>query len=305
MAVNQKDIKLLWGRSGNRCAICQSPLTQDKNAITASYTLGEQAHIVGEKEDAARGHNSLSADERGSYHNLILLCPTHHTEIDKNEEDWPVEKLHQKKSQHELWVLETLSESTNLYKLAQDTAVTNIVDLAVELCNLENWSSWTSWALSPDPSWDRDRPNKVYEFRQKVISAIWPEDHEELQRAATTMSILLNNAARKFMEHSELTNDRYLPIKFYSKGGWNRNYDEDLKHYKAWLNDCYQLIKEATKAANWFADIVRRDINPMFFADKGKFIIEEGPLTDFSYRTSLLEFTSDERVALPKALFKI
>jgi hypothetical protein len=43
----------------------------------------------------------------------------------------------------------------------------------------------------------------------------------------------------------------------------------------------------------------------MFFADKGKFIIEEGPLTDFSYRTSLLEFTSDERVALPKALFKI
>ncbi|MEA1975365.1 MAG: hypothetical protein U9N10_07360, partial [Bacillota bacterium] len=42
---------------------------------------------VGEKEDAARGKSQLSLDERNTYHNLILLCPTHHTEIDKNEED--------------------------------------------------------------------------------------------------------------------------------------------------------------------------------------------------------------------------
>ena len=28
MAIGQKDIKLLWGRSGNRCAICKTELTQ-------------------------------------------------------------------------------------------------------------------------------------------------------------------------------------------------------------------------------------------------------------------------------------
>lgn len=30
MGITQKDIKLLWGRSGNRCSICRRELTQDK-----------------------------------------------------------------------------------------------------------------------------------------------------------------------------------------------------------------------------------------------------------------------------------
>ena len=73
MAVNQKDIKLLWGRAANRCSICKIELTQDSESVSSSFTLGEQAHIVGEKESAARGISKLSVDDRNSYHNLILL----------------------------------------------------------------------------------------------------------------------------------------------------------------------------------------------------------------------------------------
>jgi hypothetical protein len=142
MAIKEKDIKLLWGRSGNRCTICRKELTQDKESITASFTLGEQAHIVGEKEDAARGKSLQTLNERNSYHNLILLCPTHHIEIDKNEDDWPIEKVHQVKSEHELWVFETLSVITDQFKLAKQIAVTSIIDAAVNLCNLENWKNW-------------------------------------------------------------------------------------------------------------------------------------------------------------------
>ena len=131
MAINQKDIKLLWGRSGNRCALCRTVLTQDKRAVSAAYTVGEQAHIVGEKESAARGKSLLTSDERNSYHNLILLCPTDHTIIDENEEDWPVEKLHLKKSEHELWVVETLSESVDQKDIATQASVTNIIDLSL------------------------------------------------------------------------------------------------------------------------------------------------------------------------------
>jgi hypothetical protein len=87
MAISQKDIKLLWGRSGNRCSICKTELTQNSSALNSEFTLGEMAHIVGEKEDAPRGTSVLSSDERNSYHNLILLCPTDHTIIDKNEAD--------------------------------------------------------------------------------------------------------------------------------------------------------------------------------------------------------------------------
>ena len=77
----------------------------------------------------------------------------------------------------------------------------------------------------------------------------------------------------------------------------NENYDKDLKKYDEWIDKCHHLLKEATKAVNWFADEVRENINPMFFTEQGKFLISEGPFSDMSFRTSLLEFTELEKEA--------
>ena len=303
MAVKQKDIKILWGRSGNRCAICRTELTQDANAVSSTYTLGEQAHIIGDKETAARGISPLSTEERDSYHNLILLCPTHHTGIDNNETDYPTERLYLIKSQHELWVTETLSETINHVKLAEQAAVASIIDSAVTLCDLNNWQNWTSFALSPDPVWIKDRPDNIFKFREKIIAAIWPDDFKELKDSCITFSVLINEAAQTFMKYSILQGNVYIPFKFYKATPHNPNYDKDLEEYKSWLEDCYEQIKLATKAANWFADLVRSDINPMFFSEKGKFLIMEGPFTDFSCHTTLLEYTAAEIALLPNDLF--
>lgn len=111
MAIKESDIKLLWGRSGNLCAICRIELSQDAKRSSASFPLGEQAHIVAREPKGPRGESSLQAEERDSYSNLILLCPTHHTIIDKAEEEYPVGKLHEIKRMHELWVRTILSEN--------------------------------------------------------------------------------------------------------------------------------------------------------------------------------------------------
>lgn len=100
--MQDKDIKILWGRSGNRCAICKLELTADGS----SETLGEMAHIVGQSQNGPRGNQNLT--DRDSYDNLILLCPTHHVEIDKNYAAWPVERLRAIKADHEAWVSEQL-----------------------------------------------------------------------------------------------------------------------------------------------------------------------------------------------------
>lgn len=294
MAINQKDIKLLWGRSGNKCAFCRTDLTADKKAVTSAFTLGEQAHIVGEKEDAARGKSSLSTKERNSYHNLILLCPTHHTEIDENEEDWPVERLHIKKSEHELWVKENLSSEIDLIKVANDTAVASLIDAAVELCKLDEWQAWTSWALSPDPKWNTDMPDSIFKFREKVLSMIWPAECVELKMAANVLSGKLNIAAQTFADNSEKHGDKLYPFKFYKAAGWNENYDADLKKYTDWVEDCHNLIRDATKAANWFADAVRKEVNPMFYIEKGRFLIMTGPYADLSFKTEVLEYSAEE-----------
>lgn len=302
MAIGQKDIKLLWGRSGNRCALCRHHLTQDKAAITASFTLGEQAHIVGEKTEAARGISTLTEDERNCYHNLILLCPTCHTKIDKNEDDWPVGRLHVAKSRHELWVSETLSETVDHVKLANDTAVAAIVDAAVEFCDLENWKAWTSWALSPTPSWPKARVDAAYAFRQRLLAAIWPAGMDEFRRSVITLSIFFHRASEKLMEHADLVGeelDTWRAVRFYKLMNFNPNYDEDAERYDDWVEECCQLIYETTKAANWFADVVRREINPLFFLEKGKFIVEEGPMADLSNRTRLFEFSEEEKANFP------
>lgn len=300
--MNQKDIKLLWGRAANRCALCRIELSQDAEGTPVSYILGEQAHIIGEKEDAPRGKSVLSIEERNCYHNIILLCPTDHTEIDKNEADWPIERLYQKKSKHELWVRETLSDSADIFEVAKQVAVTTIIDAAVNLCELENWKVWTSWAFSSDPQWSVDLLQKIFEFRQKVSTTIWPAEYEELKRATTTFAVVLHMASQKFMEHARREDRQYRPEKFY-KVGFNPNYESDLALYEAWLQECYDLLKQATCAANWFSDVVRRDINPMFFAERGKFSIKEGLFEDFSFYVSVPEYAEEEKACLPQKLF--
>ena len=57
---------------------------------------------------------------------------------------------------------------------------------------------------------------------------------------------------------------------------------------------------EATTSANWFADVVRRDINPMFFAEKGRFLTMEGDILGF--KAKLHVYTKEQRDSLPDSL---
>jgi HNH endonuclease len=97
------DTKLLWGRAGAKCAICRSRLGQITDAGKPAL-LGEAAHIVAERTDGPRGTSILDINERNSYFNLMLLCPTCHTLIDKDPLAYPPERLHMLKAQHELRV---------------------------------------------------------------------------------------------------------------------------------------------------------------------------------------------------------
>jgi hypothetical protein len=75
METSIRDLKILWGRAANRCAICRRELSNDKKNAQDTYPIGEQAHIIAENIEGPRGNSILSAEERASYLNLILLCP--------------------------------------------------------------------------------------------------------------------------------------------------------------------------------------------------------------------------------------
>jgi hypothetical protein len=119
MSITARDLKLLWSKAAGRCSICRIILMHDSLHRSASYPVGEQAHIVAESDNGPRGQSILLPEERDSYRNLILLCPTHHREIDTNEADYPVEKLYLIKQAHEMWVFESLQNSKNDLKYPQ------------------------------------------------------------------------------------------------------------------------------------------------------------------------------------------
>lgn len=63
--------------------------------------IEEMAHIIGHKEDGPRGEDELPLSERDEFDNIILLCPTCHTTIDKNPKLYPKETIRKWKREHE------------------------------------------------------------------------------------------------------------------------------------------------------------------------------------------------------------
>jgi hypothetical protein len=113
MAINHKSIKLLWAAAAGRCAFpdCWERLCSQQAGDVAPFTLGEMAHICGEKPGANRHDASQSDADRDDYTNLILLFPTHHRLIDRKENETvcSANGLYAMKAAHEARVLERLS----------------------------------------------------------------------------------------------------------------------------------------------------------------------------------------------------
>lgn len=108
MAITDKARKILWARSGNRCAICWRELVSESTEVDDETIIGEECHIVAREVNGPRGNSPLPIDERDKPANLILLCRNHHKEIDDQLNTFTVKVLNKIKVGHETWVREKL-----------------------------------------------------------------------------------------------------------------------------------------------------------------------------------------------------
>lgn len=115
MSITERSIKILWAAAGGRCAFpnCSQQLCFGEAGEFAPFTLGEMAHICGEKPGSNRHNPAQTPRDRDDYLNLILLCPNHHTLIDRkeNEEMYSVGVLRQMKVTHEEAIITRLASS--------------------------------------------------------------------------------------------------------------------------------------------------------------------------------------------------
>ena len=109
--------RLLHFKSGGLCSRCCESLDYDTFS-RQNITVRKYAHIIADSEHGTRGC-SESAKYAGDINNIILLCPSCHTKVDKdtNQEYYTVELLHRIKDFHEQRVQEQLSALKNAQAL--------------------------------------------------------------------------------------------------------------------------------------------------------------------------------------------
>ena len=120
--ITKPNIKKLWGKSGGRCAICKTEITETPNSCEqATPLIGVMAHICGEKggPGSHRYDSSIIDKEKNSESNLMVLCPTCHAKIDNDEKQFTVEKLLEIKKSHEIWVQDGIREQMSNVTFAE------------------------------------------------------------------------------------------------------------------------------------------------------------------------------------------
>ncbi len=133
MAISDRTRKLLWGRSGSRCAFCRRDLILEATEQDEEAVVGDECHIISAKPDGPRYNPSFSPDELDAYPNLILLCRVHHKLVDDQPNTYTTAILHVLKDNHERWVRETLESAPEIFSIQVDHSLENAFSKVREL----------------------------------------------------------------------------------------------------------------------------------------------------------------------------
>ncbi len=110
MPISDRTRKILWGKSGNRCAICKKELVLDSTPNDDESVVGDECHIVSAQRNGPRYDEHYPQENIDTYQNLLLLCRIHHKMIDDQHKTYIAELLLKIKESHEKWVTAKLTD---------------------------------------------------------------------------------------------------------------------------------------------------------------------------------------------------
>ncbi|MES1213489.1 MAG: HNH endonuclease signature motif containing protein [Singulisphaera sp.] len=197
MSIQEADIKRLWGKAAGRCSHpqcgtdCLPFLTVERPTV-----VGEMAHVIAKSTGGPRGSDTAGSD---AYANLILLCPTHHTLVDKAPPGMFTEQmLLQWKATHEARVEESLRAP-----VFADWA--SLISFVRPLL-IANHACWKTYG--PESKEARSNPNStaalIWKFRK--LSLIVPNNRKIVSAVRANSALFVSNsyaAACDFVEHAE------------------------------------------------------------------------------------------------------
>jgi hypothetical protein len=306
MTISLRTHKILWARSGGKCAICKSDLVIDATDLNDDPSIvGDEAHIIARQESFTRGdYDSLSEAERDHYSNLILLCRTHHKQVDDQAGYYMVERLRQIKAEHETEVKAHWTGEDQL-KQQDELIYAGYADEWAKRADLENWRNVSSWLNSADtPTLPKTWYDSQKEFLIWIISRIWPQRYHLLEGAFINYKVVLEDFLNVFDRHidsSRVDEEFVRTRKFYKIDEWdNARYERLIKRYDSHVCLVCDLFFELTRAANLICDRVRECIFHGYRLREGALLIERNSV-GFDLKTVRVrvEYRGEERTEMP------
>lgn len=307
MSISLKTHKLLWGRSGNKCAFegCRNDLISDETETDDESIIGDEAHIVARKENGPRGISKLGLDDRNKYDNLILLCRIHHKIIDDQHKFYTVNILNTLKKSHEKWVTESLKPDKEKENI--DLTYAGYIDEIIKRLDFDNWNGWTSWLMG-NASIQHSNLKMLEELPKYIISRFWTNDYPDLENAIYNLKAVINDLVRTLRKHADRDslklkkNEDPTNSTVYTETFYKLIYHEDINDYnkllEQYLYHCElitDLTLELTRAANLLIEKIRKHLYPLFRDEEGKLLVTYGPTEDLSYQTYKVEYSKEQK----------
>ncbi|EGD7122562.1 HNH endonuclease [Listeria monocytogenes] len=197
--------RLSWQLSDDKCQICKCLVGR----FETSCFLGEFAHIYDLREATTRYDSSKSIDELNSHKNLMILCPTCHTKIDKNSAKYPVDYLKNLKKEHEENVKNSLASSNSEHFKKFDVVIKNLRRLKTN----SNYQEYDYNLIETD---DKIKKNSLEDYSLEIhesldnanyyIEFLETLDHLDKMEIRTTVISIYMDYLKKGYSGTELLN---------------------------------------------------------------------------------------------------
>lgn len=187
----------LFADSGGYCANpeCRAEIFRELDGEVIH--IAEIAHIISAGERGPRSSAQLSDQEKSAYDNLILLCPTCHTMIDKAEDKFPEGLILDWKKSHK----DRLAEQFGIRSFgSREEAREALLPLLRENRTIfEQYGPLTDERFNPESSMPR-------QWIRKIHSRIIPNNRKILGILDANRSLLLDreyDVVESFRQHVE------------------------------------------------------------------------------------------------------
>lgn len=263
--ISSKTIKSLYAHSGNTCAFpgCNQVLAYNEELI-----LSNICHIYGLNPGSAR-YDETKGDEGylNSEENLILLCPTHHALIDKDEANFPVETLKAIKSTWELFIKESLSSKISYNTSSINYDIEAIFDYYVnEIGNREI----TKDEIKKEVEIFSKQSLNVKTVMMKILDVV----HDDPQQTYGNLSGYDFNMMSVINELAGGMEDKLSIIKYLM----DRNYIEESR-YNGYTERSFYMTEDGT-----YIDLSK---NYHYRIENGLWsVLHKGQILDAVYRTN-------------------